>query len=362
MSENKSRNLLFVTHRQYGYDIPYLNHCKYLMVDFNITYLCCDYGRKKIHEKGIEIIYISYLGNIFKRKALFIKGILEIIRKQEYKFVFFKYFKGCFIVPLIYRRKFWFHLDINSGSISLKPMIRKLHNLLLRYESHCFKSVSIISPGLKKSLKVSRNAHILPMGANPMVIKHQFENRVNMLYIGTLENRRIEETVIGLGLFMRKNNGADVNYKIIGVGKGGEIEQIIKEIEKYELHNHVELLGYIPHNNLDQYFAKANVGISYIPVTPGYDFQPPVKTFEYLMAGLPVIATNTHENRIIIGENNGILISDNPESFAISIEHMYDRIDDFNDKIVRESVKEYKWETIASKLKEYIMNCYDKMD
>jgi glycosyltransferase involved in cell wall biosynthesis len=350
------RKLLLVNPRQFGYHITYFNYCKYLKDDFDITYLCCDCGEKRISEESVEIIYIDLRGNIIRRKLHFIKAVLKLIKGQHYYCIFIKYFKGCSVIPLIYKRKHQIHLDIVTGSISSKSLNRNLYNFLLCCESYIFKSVSIISPGLQKLLKVSRDAYILPMGANPLIVNRKTDHKISLLYIGTLQNRCIDDTVVGLGLFISENPEADVHYTIIGNGGCVEIEQIMDKIKKYDLYKHVELTGYIPNNDLKQYYEKANIGVSYVPITPWYEYQPAIKTFEYLMAGIPVIATGTCENKRIINEQNGLIITDNPESFANSLELLYDRIDDFSDSLIRESVVAYKLESIVSTLKEFICN------
>ena len=126
------------------------------------------------------------------------------------------------------------------------------------------------------------------------------------------------------------------------------------KISKFGMKKNVDLEGYVQHNALRPYFEKANVGVTYIPITPYFEYQPATKTFEYLMAGMPVIATGTFENKQIVNKQNGVIIADDPLSFANSIELLYDRIGDFDDSLIRESVIEYKWETIVSKLKDFI--------
>lgn len=347
--------LLFVNQSQFGYHIDYVQYCKYLKTDFDIHYLCWDYERKRVEEEGVKIQYISRKGSIARRNLRFIKTVMLFLHQNTFHFVFIHYFRGCSIVPIGYNNKHHIHLDIRTGSISSKSMNRNLYNFLLRFESYFFKSVSIISEGLQKLLKVYNNAYILPLGADPMIVNRQSDHKISLLYIGAF-GRRIDETVIGLGLFIRKHPDADIHYTIIGEGWGNEMEQIRDKIKKFELDKYVELKGYIPHNDLKQYYEKANVGVSYIPVTPWFEYQPATKTFEYLMAGMPVIATGTFENKKIINEQNGIIITDNPASFANCIELLYDRIDDFDENLIRESVAENNWVTIVSKLKEFICN------
>lgn len=351
-----NRRLLFINREQFGYQIDYFQYCKYLKNHFDITFLCWDHSINKINENGVNVIYISRNGNILCRYFSFIKSILNLIKSHHFHYIFIKYFIGCSIIPLLYNKKFLVHLDIRSGSDSFYSIRRNIYNYLLCIESYSFKTVSIISPGLKKFLKVSSNAYILPLGADPQIVNRQIDHKISLIYIGTFYNRCIDDTVAGLGLFISNHPDADVHYTIIGNGWCGEIEQIMNAIKKYDLFKLVELTGYIPHNDLKKYIEKANVGISYIPVTPYYEYQPPTKTFEYLMAGMPVIATSTFENKKIINDQNGILIADNPESFANSLELLYNKIDSFKENLIRESVAENNWVTIIAKLEEFIIN------
>lgn len=350
------RKLLFVNQTQFGYHISSVRYCKYLKADFDITYLCWDYCWNKTAEEGVEIKYISRQGNIIQRNVRFIKAVLKLTKREHYHCIFINYFRGCSVIPFFYRRKHRIHLNIVTGSVSSKSMNRNIYNLLLRFESYLFNSVSVISDGLQRLLKVTRNAYILPLGANPMIVNRQSKHKISLLYIGTFNKRCIDDTVVGLGLFIMKHPDADIHYTIIGRGWKNETDQIKDTIKKNELDEYIELKGYIPYNDLKQYYEKANVGVSYIPVTPWFEYQPSTKTYEYLMAGMPVIATDTYENRKIINEQNGVIISDNPASFANCIELLYDSIDDFKESVIRESVVEYKWETIASKLNEFICN------
>lgn len=350
------KKLLFVNQLQFGYHIDYFKYCRYLKADIDITYICWDYLKDRIYEEGINVIYIPRAGNLIQRNINFLKFVLKNVKDRNYECIFVNHFRGCSFIPLIYKRKYWIHLGIVSGSVSRNYFARKLYNTFLRFESYFFNSVSVISGGLKKLLKVPANAYILPLGADPLPVKRQPDNRINLLYIGTLTNRRIQDTVIGLGIFKERYNDADIHYDIIGDGWGNEKELLGKIIRTQGLENQVKLRGYIPHNELDGFLARASAGISYIPVTPYYEYQPATKTFEYLMAGIPVIATSTYENKKVISGQNGVIIDDNPESFAHGLEQLYNRRSEFVDEMIRESVADYRWETIVRKLKDQILN------
>ena len=120
-------------------------------------------------------------------------------------------------------------------------------------------------------------------------------------------------------------------------------------IEELKLTNLVNYLGYINHNEIEQYFSQSNVGISYIPITDFFNYQPPTKTYEYLMSGLIVIATKTFENCKVINDKNGILIEDNAESFYNGLVNLQKNIQQFSAKEIYDSSQQYNWENIVSK-------------
>lgn len=91
-------------------------------------------------------------------------------------------------------------------------------------------------------------------------------------------------------------------------------------------------------------------------MTPYFEYQPATKTFEYLMAGLPVIATNTYENKVVVNKNNGYLINDNPQEFADAVSFLYNNFNCFDEESIRLSVKNFQWSKIVNRLKSYIQN------
>lgn len=350
------KKLLFVNQSQYGYHIDYVQYCNYLKEDFDITFLCWDYKKKKIEESRIKIIYVSRSGNIIKRNIRFIQYTLRIIKKYNFALVFIHFFRGASLIPLLNRNNQKIHLDIRTGSISQNKVNRFIYNTILQFESHFFKSISIISPGLRNKLCINKNAYILPLGANPISVKRQFKHKLHLLYVGTLSNRRIEDTVEGIKLFLIDQPKADIYYTIVGEGYKNEQEDLQNRIFQLGLQNHIELKGYVPHYELVMFYQVSNLGLSYIPITPYYEYQPATKTYEYLMAGMPVIATKTYENKQIINQSNGVLIKDTPISFAKGISKIYNNIDSFNSEDIKKSAADYEWSKIIQTMKRTILS------
>ena len=112
------------------------------------------------------------------------------------------------------------------------------------------------------------------------------------------------------------------------------------------LENIVEFKGYIPQTQLAPYFKTHNIGVSFVPINDYYNCQPPTKTYEYILSGMPTIATRTLENCKIVCENNGILINDDRCSFGIGLKFIVENVNKYNSSNVRDTLIEHTWENI----------------
>jgi glycosyltransferase involved in cell wall biosynthesis len=220
----------------------------------------------------------------------------------------------------------------------------------MKIEIRFFQEVTIISENLKSYLNIKRAAHVIPLGVERIVDSHKKIDGVSLLYVGTLKNRRIQETILGYAMFLEDaKNKTRTHYTIIGFGNKEE-ENLIKEtIRDFHLHQEVHFIGRVPHSELREYFESHNIGISYIPITKYFDFQPPTKTLEYLSEGLICVATKTVENKNIIRESNGILCEDNPISLCAALIELNSKIDQFTYKGVTDQLSELLWINVVEK-------------
>ena len=110
------------------------------------------------------------------------------------------------------------------------------------------------------------------------------------------------------------------NIKLMMIGDGDALQDMKELAKNLKIDKQVIFTGKVDHQKLNNYFTAADIGISYVPVKIKYNFNPPLKTFEYLACGLPTIATNTLSNKKIIRNGyNGLLIQDTTEEIAKAI-------------------------------------------
>jgi len=355
MNEKK---IIIIHQEPFGYHSDTYYYCKYLRKKHALTYICWDYNRKKIHMDGINVIYISRKGNLLIRNLRFIIRVL-IELKNDYHFQIIKYFRGCSLLRLFFQDKL-FLLDIRSGSTLKNKFNRNFYNFLLKTESSFFNHISIISWGLAKKLGFSKNSNkvfILPLGAEVLSSTTKKFNSINLLYVGTLHSRNIDQTIKGFSKFYQEHkNKFQIVYTIIGSGFGNEENTLKQLIIDEGINNAVHVVGYVPHDELKPFFDTHNIGISYVPKTDYFDVQPPTKTFEYLLSGMPVIATNTSENKAVINNKNGILIKDTHEDFYQGLIEIFQKKEQFDSNGIRSSAMKYSWGKITNNLNFMLQN------
>lgn len=344
------KNILIITHNQFGYQVSEYQYARILKEYYNVKYLCFDYGRHKIYESGVKVKYITKRGNRIFQLIRFIKSIKEELLK-DYNVIILKYFPFCFLVNTNKDSKIV--LDIRTGSVSKYKLKNIMLNIIIKLDSLYFKNIITLSESLRRYLGLNENkTTIVPFGSNIISRSKKTFDRFDLIYVGTFDNRRIDKTIKGLHKLLReKNVDRDIiTYNIVGTGNRKNTQYLNYLIKYLDLNDVVKLSGYVPYKNLGPYHDSSNVGISFIPITNYYHYQPPSKTYEYLLSGMPVLATDTYENRRIINETNGILINDDVDSIFKGLYKLYSNRFIYDSESIRNSMLECTWDNIINNL------------
>ena len=338
------KELLIITRDQFGILTDTYQYCKYLYRDFNITYVCFDEGFPLLYFPEIKVHYISHKGpRFFKGLRFMLFSVWYVLRCKG--FCFIVYFSQCeWIKRIIFWKKM--HLDIRTLSVKAEQKERIKQNRAIRSACRYFDSISVITKeiGGKLGLPEAR-VTILPLGADKIssIVQRNFL-QLRLLYVGTLSNRNIIETVIGIHLFMKRHSNIDISYDIIGDGEG--IVCISDYIKKHRLESQIRMHGRLSYDKLKPYFDYCNIGVSYIPICDYYQNQPPTKTYEYIASGLFCIATNTFENKKVITQRNGILIEDNSQALYNALEMIWEKRKDINPTDIVNTSLQYSWKYV----------------
>mgnify|MGYP006292100399 CR=1 FL=1 len=336
--------VILVSHNQFGYQISHLKYAEELRSHFTIEYVCLDYGKPRLKTDLVEVSYIRQFGNKFLKLLYFSFQVSRVLKHSQAKVCLIKYYPFCSIVPLFSRNKCI--VDVRTGSVNKNNLLNLISDLFLKFEISIFDTQTILSDSLKKRLKL-KNARVLPLVTDFKELNIQFDHSLNLIYVGSLHNRNIVKTIDGLAIFLNENPSCRLEYKIIGKGKLSDEKEIAESIKKHCLGDKVKVFGYIKNSELKPYLEKSNVGISFIPITKYYNYQPATKTYEYLASGIPVIATRTFENQKVINDTNGAVIDDNPESFSQGLMKIWTNMSKYNSHSISQSVKQYSYNNMV---------------
>lgn len=343
----KKDKLFIITHNQFGYQTDFYNYCKYLRSYYEIQYICWDQGKEKLSIPGVYITYVKSSKRNFSSLLYFIFYIIKTIKQNKPTIVLMKYLPFCSLVNISSGNTKCI-MDVRTASVSRNPLLNFINDTILHCEYRLFKHSIVLSKDIKERLFLNK-ATVIPLGADIIDPSEKNFDNFRLLYVGSLDNREIEKTIFGLKIFVNKNPEIDIKYTIIGHGNTEACQKLIDAIKFTEMDNIIEYKGSLPYTRLFIQFKENNIGISFIPMTIYYDKQPPTKTYEYLMAGMPVIATKTTANMQIINKTSGVLIDDTPESFVEGLEEVIKNCNNYSSMLIRNMYLENTWENIVTK-------------
>lgn len=336
------KKILILSTAQFGYSTTTYKYCEYSLEEFEITYLGWDYNLPKVELPSVVVKYIRRDSSLLKRNFTLLQSFHKEIQ-NGYDLIFLTYVRGIsFLRILNPNSKFLMYIDTFGVMSNAKK--RFIYDTVLKLEVFFYTNVALISDGLAKRLG-RKNYEILPLGGMCFSNSLKSFEKLELLYVGTLENRRIIDCVKGFHKYLRKYEikQNDIIFKIIGDSPNQELDEIKQYVKSNSLSEYIYPIGYVPQKDLTPYFKSANIGVSYIPMVPYYEYQPPTKTFEYLISGLPVIATGTYENRKLIASWAGVIINDNADDFCEGIARLQSRKNDFCSERIRKEYSKFTW-------------------
>ena len=140
-----------------------------------------------------------------------------------------------------------------------------------------------------------------------------------------------------------------------------ELEYCQNFIEQHGLDSVLDVRGRVPGDEIPEFYGSADYGICLWEDRMCWRFNPPTKLFEYLVAGLPVLASNirTH-TRYIDNGVNGLIFDYNPQSLADAIEVAYNNFNQLDSMKAdaKASGTQYLW----GKIKPVFINAIKQLE
>ena len=143
------------------------------------------------------------------------------------------------------------------------------------------------------------------------------------------------------------------DFHFIVIGEGKDYSDMKRFLEKNNLTDNFTMTGTIPHDDIPEYIAAMDIGLA----PYGYEepfYASPMKIFEYMAMGKPMIATAQGQIKDIIrhGENGLLMEPDDSSGMAKAILELGGNKDMMKNMGLkaRATVESYTWEANARKV------------
>jgi hypothetical protein len=343
-------NILIIHPGPLGQHSGTLFYCKFLKNSYNVNYVGIDEGFGFTTFDNIESIHLRPIKNSFLRKFKYFNLAIKILKKKKYRFILINYFPFCSLF-LIFNKSAV--VEVRTSYIFKSKIKRSLYNFILKNEVKLFNNITTLTQSLSDFLNLPKRTKIIPLGGPSVEIrKRNFEN-LSFLYVGTFRQRNIHKTIIAFRNFLNldyRNLEIKIDFHIVGFGSNEDVNLIKHYIEILNLSNYVIFHGEVRYPQLNNIFKNCNVGLAYVPKYDYFMTQPVTKTCEYLLNGMPVIATSLKEHQLLINSENGVVIEDDITDITYGFKFIFENRHNYSsDKIQLQSVS-LSWEYIIDQI------------
>lgn len=223
--------------------------------------------------------------------------------------------------PLFVKDSRTFHMG--SGTQGIKDRLRSLY---YRY-SHRLADLWVdghlaITPRIAEALGVSseRLLGVWPSGVDPSKFKAAHETRcwpgedepVRLVYIGSIHSERNLSTLCR-AVIAATNQGMKFALTIVGRGaQQAELEELASTTNGI-----VVIRPAVPHDEVWKVLADAHIGVLPFPDELKFRVSSPIKLFEYMAAGMPILATRIVCHTDVVGEGEFVFWADGSDQEAL---------------------------------------------
>lgn len=165
-----------------------------------------------------------------------------------------------------------------------------------------------------------------------------------LLYQGGLNPERgLEECIQAVAMLPK-------TFKLVLIGDGrlkGYLEELVNHLQ---LEDRVFFFGQVPSEQLLWYTCQADVGlVVYKNTSLNNYYSTPNKIFEYLLAGIPTVASDHPGKRLVAEEGTGVCVEETPEGIKDGILDVVAQMEMYRERC-REKRSQYSWQEERKKL------------
>ncbi|MEM3556241.1 MAG: glycosyltransferase family 4 protein [Candidatus Micrarchaeia archaeon] len=198
----------------------------------------------------------------------------------------------------------------------------------------------------------------LPNGVNTKQFKPTRRKRkeFSLVFVGLLHKIKHILSIVD-AVETAKRRISNLKCYIVGDGpKKGELERIVSS---KKLRDVFVFTGTVPHEKLPKLLASADVLLAPFSNLEGVRYQSNMKIFEYMASGVPIVATDVGDIKMILKNGNAgfVVPPDNSEAIAEKIIYIY-KNPEKSKKVAslarKLAYEKYDWKVLAEKLSNFL--------
>jgi glycosyltransferase involved in cell wall biosynthesis len=155
------------------------------------------------------------------------------------------------------------------------------------------------------SLPEAVDVHRFSGQKNMQLVRENFCISSNELfiYVGSLgKSRHLDVLIKAFAILLQKNSKA----KLLFVGEGNDKENLVALVKKLGINKSIFFMGQISHNDVPLCIAASDFGICTVPPYDFYKLSSPIKLFEYMAMGKPVLVNfEIPEQKDVVEQSGG---------------------------------------------------------
>jgi glycosyltransferase involved in cell wall biosynthesis len=196
--------------------------------------------------------------------------------------------------------------------IRIKASRRLFYNGVLQKADHIFVQSEAMRDWLIDKGYAAHRMTAVPMGVDTEQFQRaqivpsddpRLANRRIIIYVGSVSKSRQSDFMLDLVLALKD---AEPSIMLVLAGDAPSLEEqqwIREEISQRNLQDYVLLTGWLSQDQALRYAVRAEVGLSPIPRGELFDVSSPTKLVEYLALGLPSVANDIPDQKLVIEQS-----------------------------------------------------------
>ncbi|KPQ01354.1 glycosyltransferase family 4 protein [Marinobacter sp. HL-58] len=239
-----------------------------------------------------------------------------------------------------------------------KSVVNKVDHILVMIQES---KNRLLSMGVNDT-RISIVSNTPPVDKFKGAIHEHHGNQLRIVYVGFLSKLRgLDLLIEGAAHYIKKQSSADA-IRIDIIGKGAQKEHLIALSNQLGISESVVVHGWLDHDEVDKLMSSANVGALTYRVCGHWNHTIPNKIFDYMLAGLPVLATEVIPIARILKETDSGVVCKDQDPIDIA-----EKLGILSDPQKRKTLglngrtavtTKYNWENDEKVLKETINNMF----